>query len=294
MISTILMRRQSKRGLRASKYDLLCNNITAAASKRNWCRSLVGEAGNSIIEKLPQAATWTEIKEELCSVLGDSNPKKRTFEILCNYKPKGKSLGEMATDITAKAAIATYDTDLQTQLGLKAFLQVVPRNIGRELRRQHLDSVKEALDEARFLQSVEKDENCESGKLFAVETEPLEEGLKVEIKQIVNDCIKEMQAQQLKKEQSERPRSSPRELWCWYCREMGHLMKGCPVIQQDRTAPCKQKAEKRMPDGAKGCQMVQKGARWYQRVPKNARMGQMVPMGARWCQREAKGTRRTR
>ena len=85
--------------------------------------------------------------------MGEDNPKKRAFEILCNYKPKGKDLGEMATDIMAKAAIATYDTDLQTQLGLKAFLQAVPRNIGRELRRKHLDSVKEALDEARFLQS---------------------------------------------------------------------------------------------------------------------------------------------
>ena len=243
--------------LKGFEIRLLCHNITAADRKRNWSRSLVGKAGNSIIEKLPQAATWTEIKEELCSVLGESNPKKRTFEILCNYKPKGKSLGEMATDIMAKAAIATYDTDLQTQLGLKAFLQAVPRNIGRELRRRHLDSVKEALDEVRFLQSVEKDENCESGKIFTVETEPPEEGLKVEIKQIVKDCIKEMQAQQPKKEQSERPRSSRRKLWCWCCNKMGHLMKACPVIQQDRTAPCKQKAEKRMPDG------TIESARWY-------------------------------
>ena len=51
----------------------------------------------------------------------------------------------MASDIMAKAAIATNDADLQTQLGLKAFLKAVPRNIGRELRRQHFDSVKEAL-----------------------------------------------------------------------------------------------------------------------------------------------------
>ena len=275
--------------LKGFEIRLLCNNITAAASKSNWCRSLVGKAGNSIIEKLPQSATWTEIKEELCSVLGESNPKKRAFEILCNYKPKGKNLGEMATDIMAKAAIATYDTDLQTQLGLKAFLQAVPRNIGRGLRRQHLDSVKEALDEARFLQSVEKDENCESGRIFAVETEPLEEGLKVEIKQIVKDCIKEMQAQQPKKEQSERPRSSRRKLWCWYCSEMGHLMKGCPVIQQDRTAPCKQKAEKRMPDGAKGCQMVSDGAKGCQMVPESAKECQNGPDGANGCQMVPEG-----
>ena len=130
---------------------------------------MVGEAGNSIIEKLPQAATWTEVKEELCSVLGEGNPKKRAFEVLSNYKPKGKGLGEMATDIMAKASIATNDADLQTQLGLKAFLQAMPRNIGWELRHRHFDSVKEALDETRFLQSVEEDENCGSGKIFTVE-----------------------------------------------------------------------------------------------------------------------------
>ena len=85
------------------------------------------------------------------------------------YKPKSKSLGEMATDIMAKASLATNDADLQAQLGLKAFLQPVPRNIGRGLRRRHFVSVKEALDEARFLQSVEEEENRVSGKIFTVE-----------------------------------------------------------------------------------------------------------------------------
>ena len=54
--------------LKGFEIRLLCNNITAADRKRNWCRSLVGEAGNSIIEKLPQSADWTEIKQgTLCS-----------------------------------------------------------------------------------------------------------------------------------------------------------------------------------------------------------------------------------
>ena len=84
----------------------------------------------------------------------------------------------MATDIMAKASLATSDADLQTQLGLKAFLQAVPRNIGRELRRRHFDSVKEALDEARFLQSVEEEENRGIGKILTVEADsdpPVEE-----------------------------------------------------------------------------------------------------------------------
>ena len=184
--------------LKGFEIRLLCNNITTADRKRNWCRALVGEAGNSIIEKLPLAATWSEIKTELCSVLGDGEPKKRAFEILSRYKPKSKGLGEMASDIMAQAAIATNDADLQTQLGLKAFLQAVPRNIGQELRRRHFNSVKEALDEARFLQSVEEDEDRDSGKIFTVEAEaksPMEEP-KVNIQQIVEACMKQIQPPQ--------------------------------------------------------------------------------------------------
>ena len=310
--------------LKSFEIRLLCHDITAADRKRNWCRSLVVEAGNLIIEKLPQAATWPEIKEELCSVLGENDPKGRAFENLPSYKPKGKDLGEMATDIMAKAAIATYDTDLQTQLGLKVFLQAVPRNIVQKLRRMHFNSVKEALKEARFLQSIEKDENCRSGEIFSVEAEPLEEGLKVEIKQIVEACLRQMLAQQPKREQSERPRMSQKKLWCWYCRELGHIMRGCPVIQQDKTAACKQKAGKMMPegakgcqrvsdgakgcqmtlerarecqngpDGAKGCQMVPEGGKGCQMALERARESQNGPDGAKGCQREAKDARRTR
>ena len=205
--------------LKGFEIRLLCNNITAADRKRNWCRALVGEAGNSIMEKLPQAAIWAEIKAELCSVLGDGEPKKRAFEILSRYKPKSKGLGEMASDIMTKAAIATNDADLQTQLGLKAFLQAVPRNIGRELRRLHFDSVKDTLEEARFLQSVEEDEGRDNGKVFTVEAESRQavEEPQVDLKQILEACVKQMQALQTNQGQSERPRSARRKLRCWCC-----------------------------------------------------------------------------
>ena len=231
--------------LKGFEIRLLCNNITAADRKRNWCRSLVGEAGNSIIEKLPQSADWTEVKKELCSVLGEGDPKKRAFEVLSCYKPKSKGLGEMATDIMAKAALATNDADLQAQLRLKAFLQAVPRNIGRELRRRHFVSVKEALNEARFLQSVEEEENRESGKIFTVgaESEPPVEKPQVDIQQIVEACMKQMQAQQSKQGQSERPRPSRRKLRCWCCGEEGHALRECPVIQQNKAAYFKQPAD---------------------------------------------------
>ena len=269
--------------LKGFEIRLLCHNITAADRKRNWCQALVGDTGNSVIERLSQAATWVEIKEELCSVLGEGEPRKRAFGNLSQYKPRGKGLGEMAFDIMAKAAIATKDADLQTQLGLKAFLENMPESIGREVRRKHFGSVREALAEAHFLQSVEEEEDCRQGKVFTVkeEVKPVEEP-KVELNQVVEACLKQLQALQANKKQSERLRSAQKRLSCWCCRNEGHLMRACPLVQQNKAAYCKQKAEKqRVSDSARGCQMMQKGARWYQRVPEGARWYQRVPEGAR-------------
>ena len=49
-----------------------------------------------------------------------------------------------------------------------------------------------------------------------------------------------------------------------------------------------------MQKGARGCQGVPAGDRWYQRVPEGARGCQMVPEGARWGQRVTEGARGAR
>ena len=196
----------------------------------------------------------------------------------------------MASDIMDKAAIAINDADLQTQLGLKAFLNAVPRNIDRELRRRHFDSVGEALAEARFLQFMEEDEDRENGKVFTVkeEVKPVEEP-KVDLNQVVEACIKQLQALQANKKQSERPRSARKRLRCWCCSEKGHLMRACPLVQQNKAAYCKQKAEKqRVPDDAKGCQRVPDDAKGCQMVSEGARECQMVPEGS---DRDGRGLR---
>ena len=86
------MRRPSKLGSRASKSG--CSVTTSQQQTASaigagpwWVKRVTG-----IIEKLPQAATWAEVKAELCLVLGDGEPKKRAFEILSRYKPKSKGL----------------------------------------------------------------------------------------------------------------------------------------------------------------------------------------------------------
>ena len=78
---------------------------------------------------------------------------------------------------------------------------------------------------------------------------------------------------------------SQKKLWCWYCRELGHIMRGCPVIQEDKTAACKQKAGKMMPEGAKECQKVSDGAKGFQMTLQRARECQSGPDGTKRCQR---------
>ena len=72
---------------------------------------------------------------------------------------------------------ATDDVAMQAQLGLKEFLKAVPESIGRELRRKHLHSVREALKESRFLQTVQDGEELEKGKVLPIakeEEKPME------------------------------------------------------------------------------------------------------------------------
>ena len=80
----------------------------------------------------------------------------------------------------------------------------MPRSIGLELRQRHFESVREALEEARFLQSVEEDEDRDNGKVFTVEAEikPVEEP-KVDLNRVVEACVKQLQALQATKEQNE-------------------------------------------------------------------------------------------
>ena len=126
---------------------------------------------------------------------------------------------------------------------------------------------------------------------------------KVDLIRVLEACIRKLQTLQACKKQSERPEYARRKRRCWCCGQKGHLVRACPLVQQNKTA-YKQKAEKRLPDGArgcqmvhesaKGCQMVQKvpeGARWYRGVPEGTKGCQMVPEGARWYQRVPEGTR---
>ena len=109
--------------LDAFEARLIYHNITVSERKRHWCQALVGKAGRNIVKKLPPRVTWDQVKQELCEILGESNPKERAFDELLSYKPGDKGLGEIAPDIMTKASLATDDVDAQCRLGLRPFSQ---------------------------------------------------------------------------------------------------------------------------------------------------------------------------
>ena len=217
--------------LDAFEARLLCHNINATDKKRQWCQALVGEAGRNILKKVPIRATWEQVKRELTVVLGESNPKERAFDKLLHYKPGSKGLGEIATDIMTQASEATDDQDAQQRLGVRAFLSALPEDIGKELRRKHLHSVREVLEEARFLQRVREAEEPPKEKVLAVEV-PAPSTTKNST-DVVAECIKQLQEKGLLGEKRERP-NGRRTVKCWCCGKDGHTLMQCPTVTKNR------------------------------------------------------------
>ena len=121
---------------------------------------------------------------------------------------------------------------------LKLSTKAIPESIGRELRRKHFQSVREALQEARFLQTIQDNEDLEKGKVLTVareEEKPKEN--RVDLEQVVGECLKQLQAQANLGGKNERPGNAVRGNYrCWCCGEEGHFLMQCPTIKRNRAA----------------------------------------------------------
>ena len=240
--------------LDAFEARLQCFNIVVCAKKRSWCQSLVGEAGRAIIKELPPNLSWDQIKQELLEVLGEANPKESALNKLLSYKAGEKGLGEIASDVMAKARRATDDQDVQNQLGLKAFLSAVPVSIGKDLRRKHLLTVKEALDEARFLQRVEEDEKKAAPKVLTLTPDPDVKTKPPSQENMIEECLKQLAARGLlgdsmQQQQRKQRNRGRRAVKCWCCGEEGHVLMQCPIVNRNRTAAQSEVSSSESPSG---------------------------------------------
>ena len=189
---------------------------------------------------MPSGSTWVRTKQELTNILGEANPKDKASETLSNYKPVDKRLCEIASDIMTLASKATDDRETQTKIGLDAFYQAVPQDIGKELRRRQFTYIQEALTEAKLLQWLQEDEVLEEEQVCTVKNEDESKEVPSE-KDSVEDCIKRWEAMGLFGGKRERPSSGGRQpssggSGCWSCGDKGHLVRQCPIVIRNKTA----------------------------------------------------------
>ena len=131
--------------------------------------------------------------------MGEDNPKSATWKKLRGYKAKGKCFGEVASEVKELAEKAANEEDVRERLAMEVFLGAIPCHFAREIRVKWINSLKEALQEAKLHKEV---------------TEDLRP------------------ARQEAGQKAKENRKGRREPVCWGCGETGHVLKNCKLWKE--------------------------------------------------------------
>ena len=189
--------------------------------KGKWCRAVIGSVGRGILKNLDPALAWNDVKAELKRYLGEEDERTAAWRNLRHYRAEGKSLGEIAADVLGHARSAATEEDVQQRLAVEAFLEAIPWRIAKELRRKRLDTLKKALEEAKFIMAINEEEEK---KELQVKKVSFQEDVPTSRPRGAN--------------REEEPRRTgrwgqqPRNIVCWACSERGHVARNCPLFKE--------------------------------------------------------------
>ena len=167
-----------------------------------------------ILKGLPDGAQWRQAKAELRKYLGEDNPKSAARKMLRGYKAKGKCFVEIASEVKELEEKATDEEDVRKRLAVETFLGAIPWHFAREIKVKRVDSLKEALEEAKLRQTLEEEED--SRKRVQAITEDLR------------------LAHQEEGQRTKEVRKGRRGPVCWGCGETGHVLKNCELWKEFR------------------------------------------------------------
>ena len=142
------------------------------------------------------------------------NPKPAAWKRFRGYNAKGKCFGEIASEVKELAEKAADEVDVCERLAVEAFLGAMPWHFAREIRVKRIDSLKEALEEAKLCQMLEEEED--SRKRAQAITEDL------------------LPARQKEGQRTKEARKGTRGPVCWGCGEPGHALKNCELWKEFR------------------------------------------------------------
>ena len=185
-----------------------CSKVKDDKTRIQWCRSVIGSVGSRIIKGLPDGAQWGQVKAELRKYLREDNPKSAAWKRLRGYKAKGRWFGKIDNEVKELAEKAADEDDVRERLTVEAFLGAIPWHFARETKMKRIDSLKEALEEAKLHRTLEEEEDSRN------RVQAVMEGLR--------PACQEGQ----RTKDSRNGRSGP---VCWGCVEPGHVLKNCEV-----------------------------------------------------------------
>ena len=139
-------------------------NIRDNQKKIKWCKAVIGSVGRGILKNADPTLSWDEIKTELLRYLGEEDSRAAAWRRLKHYKAGEKSLGEMAGDILSYARAAATEEDVQQRLAVDAFLEVIPWEIAREIKKKKMQTLRQALEEAKFLLALQEEEKKKNNR----------------------------------------------------------------------------------------------------------------------------------
>ena len=90
---------------------------------------------------------------------------------LRSYKAKRKCFGEVTSEVRELAVKAADAGDVQEGLAVEAFLGAIPWHFAREIRVKRIESLRKALEEAKFMKILEEDEEGKT-RIQAVAEKP--------------------------------------------------------------------------------------------------------------------------
>ena len=134
-------------------------NIRDNGKKIKWCKAVIGSVGRGVLKNVDPNFTWDQVKGELKRYLGEEDTRAAAWRRLKHYRAGEKSLGEIAADLLGHARAAATEEDVQQRLAVDAFLEAIPWRVASEVRKKKPDTLKKALEEAKFLALLEEEEN---------------------------------------------------------------------------------------------------------------------------------------
>ena len=191
---------------------LVAVNIRDNAKKVNWCRAVIGSAGRGVLKNVDPNLTWDQVKAELRRYLGEEDNRAAAWRRLKYYKAADKSLGEIAADLLGHAKAAATEEDVQQRLAVDAFLEAIPWKVAREVKKKKPDTLKKALEEAKFLGVLDEEEQKKK---------------KLELNAT-------METQTNKKRDYRESDRNPRTT-CYNCGQEGHIAWRCPEKERKKT-----------------------------------------------------------